>query len=128
MRAANHLDLEIGRRLRQSRLVENLTQGQLAQKLGISFQQLQKYENGANRISASRLWSLSRALRLPITYYYSGLDESHISEAVKDADNGNLPDNTIRVARTLNSLVDGDVKEKLFDLIRALAKQAKNSK
>lgn len=124
MRIANQLDLEIGRRLRQSRLVEQLTQGQLAQKIGISFQQLQKYENGSNRISASRLWSVSRALGLPITYFYDGLDDGQDNASAKDARSVNLPDHTIRVARTLNDLVDGEVKNKLFELIRALANHA----
>lgn len=128
MRIANQLDLEIGRRLRQSRLVEQLTQGQLAQKIGISFQQLQKYENGSNRISASRLWSVSRALGLPITYFYDGLDDGlddgQDNASAKDARSVNLPDHTIRVARTLNDLADGEVKNKLFELIRALANHA----
>jgi len=125
MRIANQLDLEIGRRLRQSRLVEHLTQAQLAQKVGISFQQLQKYENGANRISASRLWSVSQALGLPITYFYEGLDNGQAAGSDNAAVTGSLPDHTIRVARTLNDLSDGEVKNKLFELIRALANQAR---
>jgi len=115
MRIANQLDLEIGRRLRQSRLVEHLTQAQLAQK----------YENGANRISASRLWSVSQALGLPITYFYEGLDNGQAAGSDNAAVTGSLPDHTIRVARTLNDLSDGEVKNKLFELIRALANQAR---
>ena len=86
MRVTNHLDAEIGRRLRQARLVENLTQDGLAQKLNISFQQVQKYENGTNRVSSSRLWAISRVLGLPIIYFYEGLDDSQISEVAEGAD------------------------------------------
>ncbi|MEZ7844439.1 MAG: helix-turn-helix transcriptional regulator [Rhodospirillales bacterium] len=122
MRVTNHLDAEIGRRLRQARLVENLTQDGLAQKLNISFQQVQKYENGTNRVSSSRLWAISRVLGLPIIYFYEGLDDSHISEAVEGADDGSLPDRTIRVARMLDEMPDGDVKDKVFGLIKAFSK------
>lgn len=122
MRVTNHLDAEIGRRLRQARLVENLTQDGLAQKLNISFQQVQKYENGSNRVSSSRLWSISRVLGLPITYFYEGLDESEISETVDGAEEGVLPDRTIRVARMLDEMPDGDVKDKVFGLIKAFSK------
>ena len=122
MRVTNHLDAEIGRRLRQARLVENLTQDGLAQKLNISFQQVQKYENGTNRVSSSRLWTISRVLGLPITYFYEDLDDSHISEAVEGADDGFLPDRTIRVARMLDEMPDSDVKDKVFGLIKAFSK------
>ena len=121
MRVTNHLDTEIGRRLRQARLVENLTQDGLAQKLGISFQQVQKYENGTNRVSSSRLWAIARVLGLPITYFYEGLDDSHIKEALPEAENA-LPDRTIRVARMLDEMPDGDVKDKVFGLIKAFSK------
>ena len=122
MRVTNHLDAEIGRRLRQARLVENLTQDGLAQKLGISFQQVQKYENGTNRVSSSRLWAVSRVLGLPITYFYEGLDDSHISDAVDAGADLSLPDRTIRVARMLDEMPDGDVKDKVFGLIKAFSK------
>lgn len=122
MRVTNQLDAEIGRRLRQARLVENLTQDGLAQKLGISFQQVQKYENGTNRVSSSRLWAISRVLGLPITYFYDGLDDSHIADAVDGANSMALPDRTIRVARMLDEMPDGDVKDKVFGLIKAFSK------
>ena len=122
MRVTNHLDAEIGRRLRQARLVDNLTQNGLAQKLSISFQQVQKYENGTNRVSSSRLWSISRVLGLPITYFYEGLDDSHVSEAVEGTGDGSLPDRTIRVARMLDEIPDSDVKDKVFGLIKAFSK------
>ncbi|NQV98401.1 MAG: helix-turn-helix transcriptional regulator [Rhodospirillales bacterium] len=127
MRITPHLDAEIGNRLRQARLVENLTQDDLARKLGISFQQVQKYENGVNRVSSSRLWTVSRVLGLPITYFYEGLDVGHISDAIADADQGVLPDSAIRVARLLHALPDGDIKTKIYDLIKAVSKTTVSS-
>ena len=121
MRVTNHLDTEIGQRLRQARLVENLTQDGLAQKLGISFQQVQKYENGTNRVSSSRLWTVSRVLGLPITYFYDNLDDAHIPEAVNESEE-RLPDSAIRVARMLNEMPDCDIKDKIFGLIKVVSK------
>jgi transcriptional regulator with XRE-family HTH domain len=70
----NPTDLHVGKLLRQRRWLLGMTQQQLAQGVGIRFQQVQKYESGANRISASRLWDLSKALRVPVTYFFEGLE------------------------------------------------------
>lgn len=71
---ANPVDLHVGKRLRQRRCLLGMTQQQLASSVGIKFQQVQKYESGANRISASRLWALSRSLDVPVTYFFEGLN------------------------------------------------------
>jgi transcriptional regulator with XRE-family HTH domain len=73
---ANDIDLHLGRRLRRRRRLLGLTQQQLASAVGIRFQQIQKYECGANRISAARLWQLAEALEIPIGYFYDGLSEA----------------------------------------------------
>ena len=72
---ATDIDLHLGRRLRRRRRLLGLTQQQLAVQVGIRFQQIQKYECGANRISASRLWQLAEALETPVSYFYDGLSE-----------------------------------------------------
>ena len=64
------LNLFIGKRLRKRRRLLGLTQEQVASHIGIRFQQIQKYESGANRVSASRLHRLAEVLRVPITYFY----------------------------------------------------------
>jgi transcriptional regulator with XRE-family HTH domain len=69
----NPVDLHIGQRVRHRRWLLGMTQQQLAQAVGIRFQQIQKYESGANRISASRLWDLARALDMPISFFFEGL-------------------------------------------------------
>ena len=73
---ANDIDLHIGKRLRRRRRLLGLTQQQVAQVVGIRFQQIQKYECGANRISAARLWQLAEALEVPVNYFYDGLGEA----------------------------------------------------
>jgi len=82
---ASEIDLHIGRRMRRRRRVLGLTQQQLGDRLGIRFQQVQKYECGANRISAARLWYLAHALETDIGYFYDGYTEGH------HGDNANLP-------------------------------------
>jgi transcriptional regulator with XRE-family HTH domain len=72
---ATDIDLHLGRRLRRRRRLLGLTQQQLADQVGIRFQQIQKYECGANRISAARLWQLAEALESPVSYFYDGLDD-----------------------------------------------------
>jgi transcriptional regulator with XRE-family HTH domain len=73
---ATDIDLHLGRRLRRRRRLLGLTQQQLAMHVGIRFQQIQKYECGANRISAARLWQLAEALETPVSYFYDGLAEA----------------------------------------------------
>lgn len=73
---ATDIDLHLGRRLRRRRRLLGLTQQQLASQVGIRFQQIQKYECGANRISAARLWQLAEALESPVSYFYDGLEEA----------------------------------------------------
>jgi transcriptional regulator with XRE-family HTH domain len=73
---ANDIDLHLGKRLRRRRRLLGLTQQQLASVVGIRFQQIQKYECGANRISAARLWQLAEALEVPVGYFYDGLAEA----------------------------------------------------
>lgn len=69
------IDQHLGNRVRRRRRLLGLTQMQLAQKVGVRFQQVQKYECGANRMSASRVWQLAMALAVPVTYFYDGLSD-----------------------------------------------------
>mgnify|MGYP000518504175 CR=1 FL=1 len=71
------IDLHVGRRLRRRRRLLGLTQQSLAEQVGIRFQQIQKYECGANRVSAARLFELSEALSVPVQYFYEGLSEKN---------------------------------------------------
>ncbi len=75
MPMSNDIDLHLGKRLRSRRRILGLTQQQLAGACGVRFQQIQKYECGANRISAARLWRISEALQVPVGYFYDGLEQ-----------------------------------------------------
>jgi len=70
------IDLHLGRRLRSRRRLLGLTQQQLSLVVGVRFQQIQKYECGANRISAARLWCLAEVLNVPVGYFYEGLESA----------------------------------------------------
>jgi len=73
---AADIDLHLGKRLRRRRRLLGLTQQQVAVRIGVRFQQIQKYECGANRVSAARLWELAEALESPVSYFYEGLTEA----------------------------------------------------
>lgn len=79
----DEIDVHLGRRLRRRRRLLGLTQQQLASACGVRFQQIQKYECAANRMSAARLWQLAEVLQVPVSYFYEGLVEAQ-SEARQD--------------------------------------------
>jgi len=68
------VDVHVGKRIRHRRWMNGTTQQQLAEKVGIKFQQIQKYETGMNRVSASRLWDIGRALGVQVSFFFEGLD------------------------------------------------------
>jgi transcriptional regulator with XRE-family HTH domain len=72
----DEIDVHLGRRLRRRRRLLGLTQQQLASACGVRFQQIQKYECAANRMSAARLWQLAEVLQVPVSYFYEGLMDS----------------------------------------------------
>jgi transcriptional regulator with XRE-family HTH domain len=76
---ANAIDLHVGKRLRRRRRLLGLTQQQLAESIGIRFQQIQKYECGANRVTASRLYELAVSLNVPVNYFFEGLNMGQTS-------------------------------------------------
>jgi len=74
-RNPNAIDVHVGKRLRMRRLMLRMSQEVLADKLGITFQQVQKYENGTNRISAGRLHGIAHILQVPVQFFFDGLPE-----------------------------------------------------
>lgn len=72
----NPIDIHIGDRIRLRRTLLGLSQGKLAELLGITFQQVQKYERGMNRVSGSRLWDLSKTLDVPVSFFYEEIGET----------------------------------------------------
>lgn len=70
VREGHPLDRHVGRRVRLRRTLLGLTQQELGEQIGVTFQQIQKYERGTNRISASRLWEISRVLKVPVSFFF----------------------------------------------------------
>lgn len=80
------IDAHIGQRIRQRRWMTKLSQMAVAERLGITFQQLQKYEVGANRVSASRLWEIAQVLEVPVAFFFEGYAaEGEAADARADA-------------------------------------------
>src|SRR3954452_5745259 len=79
------VDRHVGLRIRMRRKEMGVSQERLAEALGITFQQVQKYERGANRVSASKLWDIAGALRTPVSYFYDGLGDQDAVAAQRDA-------------------------------------------
>lgn len=78
----DEIDIHLGRRLRRRRRLLGLTQQELAAACGVRFQQIQKYECAANRMSAARLWQLAEVLEVPVSYFYEGLTRDEREEMV----------------------------------------------
>lgn len=79
-KAAHHVDVHVGKRIRYRRWMSGTAQQQLAEKVGIKFQQIQKYETGMNRVSASRLWDIAHALNVDVSFFFEGLEDAGIVE------------------------------------------------
>ncbi len=113
------VDVHVGQRVRQRRWMLGMTQQQLAESVGIKFQQIQKYETGMNRISASRLWDIAEALDVAVSFFFEGL---HGEEAV----NGDAtPDLTVdreamELVRSYYSIPEVQ-RRRLFELARSLS-------
>jgi transcriptional regulator with XRE-family HTH domain len=85
---SDEIDFHLGKRMRRRRRLLGLTQQQLAESCGVRFQQIQKYECGANRVSAARLWRIASALDVPVGYFFDGLAEPNAAipaEAVDES-------------------------------------------
>ena len=120
------VDVHVGMRLRQRRTLLGMSQERLAQAFGVSFQQVQKYERGANRISASRLHLLTKTLDVPITYFFEGLPSSAGEPALALADEDGSDQmtsrETLELVRAYYRIEDPAVRKRLVELARALGR------
>ena len=123
----NDIDLHVGKRLRRRRRLLGLTQQNLANEVGIRFQQIQKYECGANRVSAARLFELSEALSVPVQYFYEGLsDIDHDDDIAPEilAPDVLSKKETMDLVRAYYAMEAGPRKH-LLDLAKSLQNSAK---
>ncbi len=102
-----------------------MTQQQLAEKVGIKFQQIQKYETGANRVSASRLWDISDALDVPVAFFFEGIEESQQAQTATPAAEAIPADllgdkEALDLIRSYYSIPENQ-RRRLFELARVLS-------
>jgi transcriptional regulator with XRE-family HTH domain len=115
-RHAARIDHHVGDRIRRRRTILGYTQEQLADALDISYQQIQKYETGANRVSAGRLFQISQRLEVPITFFFDGLGIDFVDEGAAWSNRS-----TIETVRSLNQISDPAVRMAVLSLVKALA-------
>lgn len=118
----NPVDIHVGARVRFCRTMKKVSQTTLADALGLTFQQIQKYERGSNRISASRLWDIGRALEVPVTYFFEDLpkvpsdEEAHRQNPVPE-----LSRESIALLIAYSKINKKSIRRRVFDLTHALA-------
>ena len=123
------VDAHVGKRVRHRRWMMGMTQQQLGDMVGIKFQQIQKYETGMNRISASRLWDIAKALDVPINYFFEGLESESLADAAEAepaaAPRGDLlaDKEALELVRSYYAIPENQ-RRRLFDLARVLSEAA----
>src|SRR5690349_12058620 len=127
----NPIDVHVGSRVRTRRMLLGMSQDKLGEAIGLTFQQVQKYERGANRIGASRLYELSRVLDVPVAYFYEDVDGAARRPAATDGIAGDREElerdpmtrrETLELIRAYNRIADPGVRRRLFELIKATAR------
>ena len=116
------VDAHVGKRIRHRRWMIGMTQQQLADRVGIKFQQIQKYETGMNRVSASRLWDIAETLGVPINFFFEGIDSSR--ETTTKVEGDILADKeALELVRSYYAIPEAQ-RRRLFDLARVLSEAA----
>ncbi|MEL6125360.1 MAG: helix-turn-helix transcriptional regulator [Pseudomonadota bacterium] len=120
------VDVHVGKRVRHRRWMVGMTQQQLGDTVGIKFQQIQKYETGMNRVSASRLWDIAHALDVPVSFFFEGLDGQDAEDALQQFEEPTARGDLL-VDREAQELVRSyysipeEQRRRLFDLARVLS-------
>ena len=117
------VDVHVGKRVRHRRWLIGMTQQQLAEQVGIKFQQIQKYETGANRVSASRLWDIADALDVSVSFFFEGLEDAQRQDADAAA---SVPADIMGDKEALDLIrsyyaIPENQRRRLFDLARVLS-------
>jgi transcriptional regulator with XRE-family HTH domain len=131
----NPTDIYVGSRVRMRRKMMGMSQEKLGERLGITFQQIQKYENGVNRIGASRLHLISRALNVPIEFFYEGVPEEggtgrgrSSAAAVPDVSTFLATSDAVDLMKAFVQIKDRGVRRRIVKLAEELAKGETSAK
>ena len=119
---ANPIDIQVGNRVRIRRMLIGMSQEKLGDHLGLTFQQVQKYEKGVNRIGAGRLFEVSRILNVPVDFFYEGVsaagqpesDGAPVMEFVSSGEG-------LQLALAFMKIKDAKVRKRMLDLVKSLA-------
>jgi transcriptional regulator with XRE-family HTH domain len=131
IRSPNPIDVHVGLQVRLRRKALKISQEKLAEALGLTFQQVQKYERGANRISASKLYEIARALRVSIAWFFEGLSDP-TAEPVDGAEEGEtapfahnflMSQEGVDLANLFPRLPQRRVRRRLVELVRSLVEE-----
>ena len=131
----NAIDKHVGRRARLRRTLLGMSQEQLGAELNITFQQVQKYERGANRVSASRLWDISQILDAPIGYFFDDMSETTMRSSSRRVASGVDVDGkgrdsvkdpmarreTLELVRAYYSIEDTSLRKRAADMVKSIA-------
>ncbi len=119
----SEVDTFVGKQIRTRRMERGKSQSDLAAAIGVRFQQIQKYESGVNRVSASRLWAIADALSTPIEFFFDGLDDAIESGTMIDEDAGEARDTrTISLVRDFRRLPETQ-KRAVLAIVKSMAKE-----
>ncbi|MBS1303163.1 helix-turn-helix transcriptional regulator [Loktanella sp. SALINAS62] len=119
----HEVDVHVGKRIRHRRWMLGTTQQQLAESVGIKFQQIQKYETGMNRVSASRLWDISKVLDVPVSFFFEGIDMDGATERTATPGDPVTDKEALDLLRSYYSIPENQ-RRRLFDLARVLSDAA----
>jgi transcriptional regulator with XRE-family HTH domain len=121
------IDVHVGKRIRLRRLLLGMNQERLANALGLTFQQVQKYEHGANRVSASRLSAIADILGVPISYFFSDLPSAGVETSVGDRARREQSERaeTIELIRSYYAIPDPAVRHQFLEMVKAVAQSTK---
>jgi transcriptional regulator with XRE-family HTH domain len=117
---ARSADRHVGARIRERRVMLGFSQQQLAELIGVTYQQAHKYEHGLNRISAGRLYEIAQALRVPISWFYEGLDSPPLPAEMSQRERACL-----ELARNFVAIENEKFQEALSQMARALAARSR---
>ena len=130
----NPIDVHVGARVRLRRTLLGLSQEKLGEAIGLTFQQVQKYERGANRIGASRLWELSGVLDVPVQYFFAEMSPDTVAAMRQIQQSQGLTPpaaafeaepmarrETLELVRAYYRISESSVRRRLFELAKALA-------